>query len=154
MRINERVYQGLANLLNLVSHFDRSHPEDSATMIAARHWLEERQTLGRESWLLVIDNVERHTVEMLRTLLPRNKHTGQIFFTTRTKNTAKALIESLGGQYGIIHLQALGSDDADQFLLRCASLSEGTPYTAAIKAKAEVLVRDGDGAPTNCSTTG
>ena len=90
------MHQGLENLLTLVSHVDRSHPEGSARMIAARRWLEECRTLGWERWLLVIENVERLTVEMLRTHLPRENHTWHILFTTRTEGTANALTDSPG----------------------------------------------------------
>ena len=140
-RTNERIRQGLANLLNLVSHVDRSHPEDSARMIAARRWLEECRTLGRERWLLVIDNVERHTVEMLRAYLPRKNHTGHILFTTRTEGTAKALTDSSGDHHGFIHLRPLGPDDAVQLLLNGAGLHHDTLHSAATKAKAEALVK-------------
>ena len=140
-RTNERMRQGLAGLLNLVGHVDRSHPEDSARMIAARRWLEECTTLDREPWLLVIDSVERHMVEMLRTHLPRKNHTGHILFATRTEGIAKALTDSPGDQHGIIHLQPLGPDDAVHLLLKSTGLHHGTPHTAATKAKAEVLVK-------------
>ena len=116
-RTNERVRQGLADLLNLVRHVDRHNPEDIAKMIAARRWLDQRRSADCMPWLLVFDNVARDTIQVLRSHLPRNNYGGHVIFTTRTEDLAKALVESQGAQYEIIGLEALGVDDAAQLLL-------------------------------------
>ena len=140
-RTNERVRQGLADLLNLVKHVDRHNPEDPARMIVARRWLEQRQAANRPPWLLIFDNVARSTIEMLRSHLPRNHYRGHIIFTTRTEDLAKALVESQGHQYDIIGLEALKVDDAAQLLLDGAGSYTNQAQTTDDSVKAKEVVK-------------
>ena len=140
-RTNERVRQGLADLLNLVRHVDRHNPEDPARMIAARRWLEQQRSVDRRPWLLVFDNVARSTIELLRSHLPRNNYGGHVIFTTRTEDLAKALVESQGTQYKIINLGALMVDDAAQLLLDGAGPRVNAAQNTDTEDKAKYLVK-------------
>lgn len=57
----ERLNQGFANILNLVGHVDRNHPEQPARLTSARRWLEDCRTNTPKSWLLMVDNVNKDT---------------------------------------------------------------------------------------------
>ena len=140
-RTNERVRQGLADLLNLVRHVDRHNPEDPVKMIAARRWLEQRRSADRMPWLLVFDNVARDTIELLRSHLPRNNYGGHVIFTTRTDDLAKALVESQGARYDIMGLEALGVDDAAQLLLDGAGSRASQAQDPNTGDKARELVK-------------
>ena len=140
-RTNERVRQGLADILSLVRHVDRHNPEDSARMLAARRWLEQHQAANRPPWLLICDNVARGTIEMLRSHLPRNNYGGHIIFTARTEDLAKALVESQGDQYEILGLQALSVDNAAQLLLDGAGLHNGEAQNTDDVSKARGVVQ-------------
>ena len=139
-RTNERVHQGLAKLLHLVGNADRDHHEDLTRMTAARRWLEQQPASDSIPWLLVFDNVERGTVEMLQSHLPRNSHNGHIIFTTRTEDAARALVERYGEQNKMIRLQALGVDDAAQLLLNAAGSAAFPELDPAVQGQVRELV--------------
>ena len=111
----EKLHQGFSKLLYLVSHPDHSSPDDGIRLTAARRWLEEYNS-GR--WLLVIDNVARDTVDFLREHLPRKNARGNILFTTRTEDVAKALTQVAGKQHGIVDLRIPDVEDAAKLFLK------------------------------------
>lgn len=113
----EKINQGFSKILNLVSHPDRRHPEQSARQIAARRWLEELEAGGPIHWLLVFDNVNIKTLEFLREHLPRHGRHGQILFTTRTESVAEALCAAAGRKYSTVELTALDMPDAARLFL-------------------------------------
>jgi hypothetical protein len=110
----EKLNQGFANLLHLVSHPDRFRSEHSGRLTAARRWLEES---GPTNWLLVLDNVDRETLGFLREHLPRKNGRGSILFTTRTESVAKALASVAGEQRAVFELQLPNTQDAARLLL-------------------------------------
>ena len=111
----EKLHQGFSKLLHLVSHPDRSSTDDNARLTSARRWLEDFDT-GR--WLLVIDNVARETVDFLRQHLPRKNGRGNILFTTRTEDVAKALTNVAGKRHGIVELRIPDVEDAAKLFLK------------------------------------
>ena len=111
----EKLHQGFSKLLHLVSHPDRSSTDDSARLTAARRWLEDFNS-GR--WLLVIDNVARETINFLREHLPRKNDRGNILFTTRTEDVAKALTDVAGKRHGIVELRIPGIENAAEMFLK------------------------------------
>jgi hypothetical protein len=127
----DKLNQGLTKILDLVGHPDRYHQEQSARLTAARHWLEEH-----DDWLLVFDNVDRSTVDFLRTHLPRRNAGGNILFTTRTVDVADALVNAAGGQHSVLKLRALEPRDSANLLLEDA----GIAVTPSLLDHAEELV--------------
>jgi hypothetical protein len=84
----EKLYQRFCRLLHYVNHPDRSHPEQSVRLAAARQWFEGVDT---GNWLLVLDNVFPETLDFLRQHLPCQNGRGSILFTTCTETAAVAL---------------------------------------------------------------
>ena len=111
----EKLHQGFSKLLKLVSHPERSSTDDETRLMAARRWLEDFNS-GR--WLLVIDNVARETVDFLREHLPRKNGRGNILFTTRTEDVAKALTDVAGKRHGIVELRIPEVEDAAKMFLK------------------------------------
>jgi hypothetical protein len=111
----EKLHQGFSKLLKLVSHPERSSTDDETRLMATRRWLED---FNSGSWLLVIDNVARETVNFLREHLPRKNSRGSILFTTRTEDVAKALTNVAGKQHGMVELRIPDVEDAAKMFLR------------------------------------
>jgi hypothetical protein len=128
----EKLNQGFANILNLVGHPDRDHPNQSTRLMAARHWLEQSDSAN---WLLVLDNVNREAVGFLREHLPRRNPKGNILFTTRTGPVAEALINAAGQHHQNFELRAPDLKDAVDMLLKevgaCHMNSMPTPPSGA-----------------------
>lgn len=135
----EKLNQGLANLLNLVGHADRNHPEQSARLIAARRWLEDCPPTGISPWLLVIDNANKDTLGFLREHLPRTSHGGDVLFTTRMEDVARNLARSAGSEARIVDLRSLEVQDAAKLLLRDAGIDADSAPPNTV-SKAEELV--------------
>jgi hypothetical protein len=100
----EKLYQGLCRLLHFVDHPDRSQPDQSVRLAAARRWLEDDQT---GNWLLVLDNVFPETLDFLRENLPRQNGRGTMLFTTRTERVALALASVAGERHAVIEVPLL-----------------------------------------------
>jgi hypothetical protein len=130
----EKIHQGFSKLLYLVSHPDYSSADDDIRLMAARRWLEDFNS-GR--WLLVIDNVARETVDFLREHLPRKNGRGNILFTTRTEDVAKALTDVAGKRHGIIELRIPDVEDAAQLFLKHLN----DPETSADASKIQEIVK-------------
>lgn len=136
---SEKLNQGFANILNLVNHIDRNHPEQSARLVAARRWLEGYHAVNSNSWLLVVDNVNRDTVTFLREHLPRSSYGGSILFTTRRGDVAKALASSAGQEHHTLELQAPSAEDAAHILLEHGGLDAAT-VDSGVMARAKEIV--------------
>ena len=102
--------------------------------MAVRRWLEDFNS-GR--WLLVIDNVSRETVDFLREHLPRKNGRGNILFTTRTEDVAKALIQVAGERHGVVELRIPDVKDAARLFLKHL----GDHETAANESKVREVVK-------------
>jgi hypothetical protein len=110
----EKLYQGFCKLLHLVNHPDRSHPDQSVRLTAARRWLEEVDT---GNWLLVLDNVSPESLDFLRQHLPRHNACGSILFTTRTKHVADTLASAGGERHEVIEVPLLSVKDGVELFL-------------------------------------
>ena len=130
----EKLHQGFSRLLKLVNHPDRSSTDDETRLMAARRWLEDFDS-GR--WLLVIDNVARETVDFLRAHLPRKNGRGNILFSTRTEDVAKALTNVAGKRHGIVELRIPNVEDAAKLFLKHTN----DPETSADANKIQEVVR-------------
>jgi hypothetical protein len=128
----DKLNYGFAKVLDLVGHPDRHHQEQSAKLTAARLWLEE----PHGNWLLVLDNVDRSTLNFLRTHLPRRNAGGNILFTTRTGDVAEALVNVTEHQDSTLQLRALDPRDTVNLLLKDA----GIAATSSLLDRAEELV--------------
>ena len=130
----EKLHQGFSKLLYLVSHPDRSSSDDSTRLMAARRWLED---FDEGTWLLIIDNVARETVDFLREHLPQKNSRGNILFTTLTEGVAKALTNVAGEQHHTVELRIPDVEDAAKLLLKHLSGSE----TPADSSKVQEVVK-------------
>jgi hypothetical protein len=133
----EKLTQGFADLLNLVGHVDRNHPEQPARLTAARRWLEDCQTGTPKSWLLIVDNANKDTLGFLRQHLPRTSHGGDILFITRTESVGGVLAQSAANENSIIALETPLPNDAARLLLEDAgidpALASSTDFAQAIE---------------------
>jgi len=135
----ERLNQGYCRVLDLFRHEDRLHPDQGVKLSAAQRWLEgDCDGDGVIRWLLIFDNVDRATLDFLRTYLPRQNSRGKILFTTRTEDIAEAVAENAGQQHHIFELRPLEPADATNLLLKEARLANGA---APITSQAEQLVK-------------
>jgi hypothetical protein len=126
-----KLNHGLAKILDLVGHPDRYLQEQSAKLTAARLWLE-----SHDDWLLVFDNVDSSTLDLLRAHLPRRNAGGNILFTTRMMDVADALVNAAGDKHSILQLRALDPRDSANLLLKDA----GVALTPSLLDHAEQLV--------------
>jgi hypothetical protein len=133
----DKLNQGLAKILDVVGHRDRSLQDQSAKLIAARLWLEESLS---SDWLLIFDNVDRSTLDFLRTNLPRRNARGNILFTTRTEDVAKALVNAAGIQHQTLELRAMELQDTAKLLIEDAGI-DLTTVTPSGFTRAEDFVK-------------
>jgi hypothetical protein len=133
----EKLNHGFTKVLNLVGHPDRSHPEQSARLTAARRWFEDSDSVA---WLLVLDNVDGTSLTFIREHLPRTNRRGNILFTTRTDTVAAALACSAGQQHEIIELRLPDVQDAVNLLLS-ESNTDAVDRTSWTIRKAEEVVK-------------
>jgi hypothetical protein len=130
----EKLSQGFVDLLNLVGHPDRSHPEQSTRLKAARRWLEDANSID---WLLILDNVDRNTISFIREHLPRRNQRGNIIFTTRPTAVASALACVAGQQHEVLELGLPDLREAATLLLAESNINA----TSVTISKAENVVK-------------
>ena len=130
----EKLRQGFSRLLKLVSHPACSSTDDETRLMAVRRWLEDFNS-GR--WLLVVDNVARETVDFLREHLPRKNGRGNVLFSTRTEDVAKALTHVAGERHGVVELRIPNVEDAAKLFLKHL----GDHETAANDSKIQEVVK-------------
>ncbi|KZP22336.1 TPR-like protein [Athelia psychrophila] len=133
----EKLIQGLARILVLVNHTDRSHPDQAVQIAAARLWLEQSDRHGCLRWLLIIDSATVESAQFLREHLPRQNAAGTILITTRTRNVAESVANVAGQEHCVFELKALSKAQSVGLLLRKAGIQSSAP---ADLASAEKLV--------------
>jgi NB-ARC domain/Heterokaryon incompatibility protein (HET) len=120
----EKLHQGFSKLLDLIAHPDRFKLEQNARVIEARRWLEQPEVSGIQRWLLVLDNVDKTTLEFLRENLPRQGKQGRILVTTRTEAVAHAVCKASGKLQQYFELEPPVMQDAIVFFLKSVRVSE------------------------------
>ncbi|KAF7986453.1 hypothetical protein HWV62_31223 [Athelia sp. TMB] len=134
----EKASQGMVNVLDLVDHKDRHHPEQSVRLRAARLWLENADRHGCPSWLFIFDNVTWDTIPLLLEHLPlRNGH-GTILVTTRTLDIAEFITNSAKQKKSFLELQPLSSEQAVELFLKRAELDDAA---VVVQGDVEKLVK-------------
>ncbi|KZP34661.1 TPR-like protein [Athelia psychrophila] len=120
----EKLYQGLARILDLLNHPDRNHPDQAVQMAAVRLFFEQSDRYGCHRWLLMVDDVTVESISVLREHLPRRNANGSILFTTRTLNIAEAVASQ---EHRIFELKALSKAQSVSLLLRRAGIQASAP---------------------------
>jgi hypothetical protein len=133
----DKLNHGLSKILDIVGHPDRCLQEQSAKLMSARLWLEERQECD---WLLIFDNVDSSTLDFLRTYLPRRNARGNILFTTRRADMAETLMTMMGNQNSILPLRSMELQDSANLLLKDAGFDKGI-VSPSMSSQAEELVQ-------------
>ena len=111
----EKLNQGFSKMLHLIQHPDRSHPDQSVRLMAARRWLED---VDWGNWLMVLDNVHSETIAFLREHLPRKNGRGSLLFTTRAKDVATALASAGGQRHNVVEVPFLDVQDSVRLFRR------------------------------------
>lgn len=119
----EKLNQGFAHILDLINHPACDHHDQNRRLTATKRWLEECQ----QAWLILIDNVRQDALPFLRHHLPRQNKKGNLLFTTRSAELARAITSVAGQQYPIIELRPPSLADAAALLLGEAELSAENP---------------------------
>ncbi|KZP34656.1 hypothetical protein FIBSPDRAFT_810048 [Athelia psychrophila] len=114
----EKLCQGLAQILGVLNHADRNHPDQAVQIAAVRLWFEQSD----RRWLLIIDNVTAESAQFLREHLPRRNANGSILITTRTRHVAEFVANAAGQEYPIFELKALSKADSVSLLLKKAGI--------------------------------
>ncbi|KAF7972004.1 hypothetical protein HWV62_19289 [Athelia sp. TMB] len=118
----EKTTQALANVLDLVDHKDRHHPEQTVRLMAARLWLENANQHGCPSWLFIFDNVTWATVKFLLEHLPSQNGQGTILVTTRTLDIAEHVTNAVKQKQSFLELLPLSVGQSVKLLLARAGL--------------------------------
>ncbi|KZP24776.1 hypothetical protein FIBSPDRAFT_735105 [Athelia psychrophila] len=119
--------QGLARILVLVNHADRSHPDQAVQLAAVCLWLEQSDSHGCLRWLLILDNVTAQSAKFLREHLPRQNAGGSILITTRTAHIAESVANTAGQEHRVFELKALSRAQSVSLLLRRAGIQNSAP---------------------------
>jgi hypothetical protein len=101
----DKLIEGLTKILDIVGHPERTRSEQNAKLTAARLWLEDSGQIDGVLWLLVLDNVDRSSLEFLSEHLPRRNVKGSILFTTRAADVAGALVSVSGRRHSTLELR-------------------------------------------------
>jgi hypothetical protein len=131
----DKLIEGLAKVLDLIGHPDRSMPDQSAKLTIARLWLED----SHDKWLLVFDNVNRNTLGFLRHHLPRRNARGNILFTTRTVDVAEALASAAGERHYTLELPVMDLRDCTNILFEDAGINAGTVSHSQLRCAEELV---------------
>lgn len=118
----EKASQGLVNVLDLVDHKDRHHPEQTVRLKTARLWLEHIDRCGCPSWLFIFDDVTWETVPFLLENLPLQNGRGSILVTTRTLDIAESVTNAVKQKRSFLELPPLSSEQAIELFLKRAEL--------------------------------
>jgi hypothetical protein len=136
----DKLIEGMTKILDIVGHPERTRSEQNAKVTAARLWLEDSSRIDGVRWLLVLDNVDRTTLEFLCEHLPRRNVKGSILFTTRAADVASALV-SVGGCHSTLELRVPDLVDTTDLLFTSAGIDAST-LTPTQKHQAEQLVQN------------
>jgi hypothetical protein len=136
----DKLIEGVAKILDLVGHPERTRSDQNAKVIAARLWLEDSQRIEGARWLLILDNVDRGALGFLREHLPRRNVKGSILFTTRAADIAGALVGVVGGLHSTLELRVPELMEATHLLFSSAGI-DANAATPAQRCQAEQLVQ-------------
>jgi hypothetical protein len=137
----DKLIEGMAKILDLVGHAERTRSEQNAKLTAARLWLEDSQRIDGVRWLLILDNVDKSSLGFLREHLPRRNVKGDILFTTRASDVAGALVRVAGGRHSKHELRVPDLAEATDLLFSSAGIDAGT-VTPTQKNQAEELIQN------------
>jgi hypothetical protein len=133
----EKLNQGFANILHLVGHPDRHHPEQIVRLKAARRWLEEAEIPVK--WVLIFDNASGGAMDFLRDNLPRRNSQGHILFTTRTRAIAEGVTSTAGQQHEFFELRPLNMGNAVRLLSNEAGIDTNSGATSLTSACTDLV---------------
>jgi hypothetical protein len=136
----DKLNEGMVKILDLVGHPERDRPEQGAKLTAARRWLEDPQGGDDIRCLLVIDNVDRETLEFLRDHLPRKNGRSHILFTTRTVDVADALVDITGASHRKLEIGVSDMYDNVRLFFSCAAIETDSMASVEIW-KAQELIK-------------
>ncbi|KAF7986442.1 hypothetical protein HWV62_31201 [Athelia sp. TMB] len=118
----EKASQGVANVLDLVNHQDRHHPEQTVRLKTARLWLENADRHGCSNWLFIFDNATWDTVPFLLEHLPLQNGHDTILVTTRTLDIAEFITNAVKQKKSFLDLPPLSSAKSVELFLKRAQL--------------------------------
>ncbi|KAF7966510.1 hypothetical protein HWV62_38090 [Athelia sp. TMB] len=118
----EKASQGMANVLDLVNHQDRHHPEQAVRLRTARLWLENADRHGCPSWLFIFDNATWDTVPFLLEHLPLQNGHDTILVTTRTLDIAEYITNAAKQKKSFLDLPPLSSTQSVELFMKKAQL--------------------------------
>ncbi|KAF7965512.1 hypothetical protein HWV62_43094 [Athelia sp. TMB] len=118
----EKASQGMANVLDLIDHKDRHHPEQTVRLRTARLWLENADRHGCPSWLFIFDNATWDTVPFLLEHLPLQNGHDTILVTTRTLDIAERIANVAKQKASFLDLTPLSSAQSVELFLKRAQL--------------------------------
>ncbi|KAF7972002.1 hypothetical protein HWV62_19285 [Athelia sp. TMB] len=118
----EKASQGVANVLDLIDHKDRHHPEQTVRLRTARLWLENADRHGCPSWLFIFDNATWDTVPFLLEHLPLQNGHDTILVTTRTLDIAERIANVAKQKASFLDLTPLSSAQSVELFLKRAQL--------------------------------
>ena len=107
--------QGYASIAERLCRLQNLVSSQVAKIRWARFWLDN---VVKSKWLLIIDDVDRGTVDTLQRILPQRGSQGNILFTTRMKDVAQNVASSGGVRHSTIALDLSAGDDAMEVFLR------------------------------------
>ena len=136
----DKLIEGMTKILHLVGHPERTQSDQNAKLTAARLWLEDSQRMDGIRWLLLLDNVDRRTLQFIRENLPRRNGKGSILFTTCTKDIASALIDVPGGPHFNLELRVPDLAETTLLLFSSAGIDTGK-VTPSQRTQAEELIQ-------------
>jgi NB-ARC domain len=136
----EKLIEGMTKILDIVGHPERARSEQNAKLTAARLWLEDSQQIDGVRWLLVLDNVDRTSLEFLSEHLPRRNVKGSILFTTRAADVAGALVSVAGGRHSTLELRVPDLVETTHLFFSSAGIDANT-VTPTQKSQAEELIQ-------------
>jgi hypothetical protein len=136
----DKIIEGMAKILDIVGHPERTRSEHSAKLTAARIWLEDPQPSDGIRWLLILDNVDMSALEFLCEHLPQRNGNGNILFTTRAADVADALVRSPGGRHSTLELRVLDLVDTTNIFFTSAGIDANT-VTPTQRSQTEELIQ-------------
>jgi hypothetical protein len=133
----DKLIEGMAKILDIVGHPERTRSEHSAKLTAARLWLEDPQPSDGIRWLLILDNVDMSVLEFLCEHLPQRNRKGCILFTTRAADVADALT---GGCHPTLDLRVPDLVDTTHLFFTSAGV-DASIVSPTQRSQAEELVQ-------------
>jgi hypothetical protein len=136
----DKLIEGMAKILDVVGHPERTRSEQNAKLTAARLWLEDPQPSDSVRWLLILDNVDGSVLEFLCEHLPQRNAKGSILFTTRAADVANALIRVPGGRHSTLDLRVPELVDTIHLFFTSAG-DDASVVSPTQRSQAEELVQ-------------